>query len=310
MNARSSVVAVKLEETSAIKEEAVIAKTNKSGKTTIENLPGPRRQRALDWLNANTDPVTKTGRSVFRRGCNPHCITQLLGGLGTDCWPVVNNVPVNNFTGTPNRFISPGEFYVAGRSDWNPWGPVVPGDYGLVNAEAFQSNQESFHYFVQCGKDKWEPNYQGPHAKGKYLYVGKYKAMPQTDEEVQEERRVFPYRHLCEKSQKMIAKFYLEKFEDSFEEFHARRHERCNVKEIPDPAVVTAELNSLPGWENMLEKEQKIWTWRKLLVLVDFCFDLVPVVFDSYDENLYRELVNSNAANGHVATDYDLLGPV
>jgi len=54
--------------------------------------------------------------------------------MGTDPSPrLVLDPPVNENTGDPNRFIASGQFYIAGRGDWNPWGPQFPGDFGLVN---------------------------------------------------------------------------------------------------------------------------------------------------------------------------------
>lgn len=118
------VASIKIEDTTAVKDEADALKASKSGKIPIESLPPDRKERAKAWLNANMDPVIKKGRAVFRRGCHAECITTILGGMGTDEAPfLTRDPPTNPYTGTPNRFISNGEFYVAGRGDWNPWGP-------------------------------------------------------------------------------------------------------------------------------------------------------------------------------------------
>lgn len=185
--------------------------------------------------------------------------------------------------------------------------PVFPGDYGLVDEHVFQSEQTSFHLFVQCGKKKWDSNYQGPHAKGGYLYVGKYKRMAQ-DGEVKEERRVFPYSSMSDANQKSIAEY-----------FHRRIGHwegwRFGQEAKHKEDYLIPQIDFMADWEEWTDKDKGIWIWRSLLVLNDYSFNLVPVEFVSYDENLYRALVDLGAAkgpnsDGHVSTDYAELGPV
>jgi hypothetical protein len=116
-------IEVKLEQSEAKKEEEAKIERREE-KSSLNNLSPERRQRAMAWLNANIDPETGEGRKVFRRGCVPLTITTVLGGMGTDPWPLAKKVPPEYPKGSPNPFIQLGEFYIAGRGDWNPWGPV------------------------------------------------------------------------------------------------------------------------------------------------------------------------------------------
>jgi hypothetical protein len=148
----------------------------KEGDATV--LPEEEReQRRLcleKWIQANRDPKTDTGRFVFRRGCAKHCITQILGGSGVDPWPLVKKPPENDFTGSPNQFIEANHFYAAGCESFNPFGPRFPGDKGLLNLAAFESEvqadvgivQEEFHFFVECSDREHARHWHGPDAKG------------------------------------------------------------------------------------------------------------------------------------------------
>ena len=111
------------------------------------------------WIAANTDPNTGMGRYVFRKGCHKHCITKLLGGVGTDQNPV---------SSSDRQFIKKGDFYVAGNEAFNPYGPRFPGDPGLADMEglAANPNQKEFHVFVQCGSRPLSRLWQGNLAKG------------------------------------------------------------------------------------------------------------------------------------------------
>ena len=46
---------------------------------------------------------------------------------GEDPFPIAKKVPQPPILDSaPNPFIQEGEFYLAGRGDWNPWGPASP----------------------------------------------------------------------------------------------------------------------------------------------------------------------------------------
>jgi hypothetical protein len=128
-----------------------------------------RRRLCLEkWIQANRDPLTGMGRFVFRRGCAKHCITQILGGSGVDPFPIVKQPPENDFTGSPNQFIEANHFYAAGCESFNPFGPRFPGDKGLLNLAAFDTQvaQEEFHFFVECSGREHARHWHGPDAKG------------------------------------------------------------------------------------------------------------------------------------------------
>ena len=100
-----------------------------------------------------------------------------------------------------NPFIEHGQYYFAGRADFNPWTPKFPGDIGLVESwivcDEQRPTQETFHAFLHCSRKPYEPHYHGPDAKGKYLYLGRYRRVPlNEDDEVQETFRRIPYRAL------------------------------------------------------------------------------------------------------------------
>jgi hypothetical protein len=100
-------------------------RVKQEGSATSLSLDERTRRNACreKWIKANTDPKTKQGRFVFRRGCHRQCITQVLGGSGVDPWPTVSKVPALHNMNDGDPFIKPGEFYVAGNEDWNPFGP-------------------------------------------------------------------------------------------------------------------------------------------------------------------------------------------
>ena len=118
-----------------------------------------------NWIAANRDPETGQGRFVFRKGCHEKCITKLLGGCGTEVFPLCNMKPDHEFYG---RFIQNGEFYAAGNELFNPFGPRFPGDPGLVDVEHRERNpdQEEFHMFIQCGGKPLSRLWQGRSARG------------------------------------------------------------------------------------------------------------------------------------------------
>jgi hypothetical protein len=64
---------------------------------------------------------------------------------------LVKTAPVNWWTGFPNRFIRRGEYYFAGNLDYNPWGPVYSGDFGLVTTAVVQSSDEE----IEAGVFGW-----------------------------------------------------------------------------------------------------------------------------------------------------------
>jgi hypothetical protein len=144
-------------------------KIKKEGdKVKLTHKQSEDRRRHLDaWIKANTDPATGEGRQVFRRACHENCLTQILGGSGMVPWPIVEHAPENPFTGSPNRFIQPGQFYVAGNEAWNPYGPIFPGAEGLVNIDAFAANndQKEFHFFVQCSTKEFSRHWHGKNAR-------------------------------------------------------------------------------------------------------------------------------------------------
>jgi hypothetical protein len=272
-----------------------------------------RAKRKTNRRLANVDPVTGKGRKVFRRGCHKQCLTKILGGSGMHPSPKVSKPPiVNGFDENP--FIKKDEFYIAGRGDWNPWGPVFPGDTGLLDSNLIhnEGQQKHFHVFVQCSAQRHQPHYHGKEARGKRLYVGKYKCVPLDSEaEIQETSRTFFYSALGEESKWTMAD-------------HFRKHNVSVSWEEAPGKFRTVSSNTLANahnttaaaqheeevWDAMSEEKQTASAWVVMLIEAGYRIKIVPVEFVEYDETLYRTLVNYGASNGHVSLHDEELGPM
>lgn len=133
--------------------------------------------------------VTPSGmpRKTFAAGCQPRCLTHVLGGVGTDMMRVVNN---DFFDVHGHKLTGVGDLYIWGRADWNPWAPSFAGDDGLyLNdlgsllrhlAEMYgkEEVQVQFHLFRQCTEreniDLPYSAWHGKRAAGKTIYCGVY----------------------------------------------------------------------------------------------------------------------------------------
>jgi len=236
-------------------------------------------------------------------------------------YPMVANAPLVN--GGTNPFIDEGEFYDAGQGDWNPWGSRFPGDDGLVEAQAFKdiekevlkrgvfrSRQESFHLFVQCGKHPGEPQYQGPHARGKYMYMGRYRRKPQsTDDDVQEGSSFQLFPKIGPKTQFTMADWIRQ---------HSHRDE--DIKKLARPEWANQFRSGVDylgraselvaNWDELNHGKRETHAWVLFLSEVNYAIEIVPVESVAYEEDLYRALVDSGASCGHVSIDYYELGPM
>jgi hypothetical protein len=99
---------------------------------------------------------------------------------GTHSAPIVKIPPA--LDGHVNPFIEPGEFYFAGSSDWNPWTPFFSGDRGFIDTQFIEAGasgvQDIVQMFMHCSKKRHEPHYHGKKAAGKYMYLGRYRVLP------------------------------------------------------------------------------------------------------------------------------------
>lgn len=150
--------------------------------------------------------------------------------------------------------------------------------------------------FVQCSRKPWEDHYQGRDARGKYLYLGKYRLVPtDPNAEVVEEARTFLFRQLSEESKKTMAEFYAKhnctlRWMDGMNEITAG-------PEDLDPYLDDATSSGVSAWIRMLEDKQ-------------YRIEIVPVEFVKYDEDLYKALVKIGASNGQVSNLFEDIGPV
>ena len=118
-------------------------------------------------------------RAVFRAGCHSHCLTKVLGGVGTDDF---RRVSEDHILPDGHVLIRKGEFYLWGLADWNPWAPSFAGDSGLymfwdLASELKEKGQQHFHLFRHCtdNKLKMPPSaWHGKDAAKKALYLGMY----------------------------------------------------------------------------------------------------------------------------------------
>lgn len=181
---------------------------------------------------------------------------------------------------------------------------AFPGDTGLIDSQCLNSHQaelekgvdrtkqETFHVFVQCSQKPWEDHYHGKDARGKYIYVGKYRRL-KSDEEVQETARTFLYSQLSEESQKTMASFYC-KYQRTVKWFDKGKTKKAGPEELVQ----------------FLNGEETVATWITMLRTLQYRIEIVPVEYVEYDEDLYQALVDIGANNGTVATDYNHISPV
>jgi len=193
-------------------------------------------------------------------------------------------------------------------------GQSFPGDNGLVNALIFQPcpneleygfdrrKQENFHYFVQCSKKPWDDHFQGQNAKGKYLYLGKYRRVQEDpDSEISETSRTFLFSQLSVESKRTMA-----------EQFHKCQYTEHWVDggnhKSAGPEDILPYLTS--GGDAAASRHEIVQAWITMLEDMNYRIQIVPVEFVEYDEELYNALVAIEAYNGEVSTRFEDIGPV
>ena len=239
-------------------------------------------KREAQRRKLQVEPDGKTPRAVFRAGCHRHCLTQVLGGVGTDDERFVREDKV---TPDGHVLIREGEMYLWGRADWNTYAPSFAGDVGAYNDNlsvhlleqqecmGWEKPQETFHLFRECTHrfliDFPLSAYHGKGAKKKTLYCGKYRV--DHDLTYQQSFNEMPE---CTKA--------------CFCELQARRELGSGSSQLERRAN-----------EIMSQREEK-----------NEAFTMCSVEFVEYDEKLYRALVASGASNGRVEVDDAELGPL
>jgi hypothetical protein len=134
------------------------------------------------------EPDGKTPRAVFRAGCHAKCLTQVLGGVGTDMERFVKEDKV---LADGHVLIRAGEMYLWGRADWNTYAPSFAGDAGAYRDDlaaelreqqhkmGWAAPQTTFHLFRECTRrfliDLPLSAYHGKDAEKKTLYCGRYR---------------------------------------------------------------------------------------------------------------------------------------
>ena len=239
-------------------------------------------RRALQY-----EPDGKTPRAVFRAGCHAKCLTQVLGGVGTDMERFVKEDKV---LADGHVLIRAGEMYLWGRADWNTYAPSFAGDAGAYRDDlavelreqqhkmGWAAPQSTFHLFRECTQrfliDMPLSAYHGKDAEKKTLYCGRYRVAD--DDEVTFH---LYFKNLPSCTQECICELDARREIGSGEAVRAQRERRAS--EIMAERLQATEFYTLYGVE-----------------------------FVDYDEKLYRALVASGASNGRVDIDDVKLGPL
>jgi len=266
-------------------------------------------QRMLALKTLNGEP-----RKVFRRGCHKATITQVLGGSPMEPAPIVNNIPEGIFDNGVNPFIKKGEYYFAGRSDWNPWTPAYPGDVGFIESGWLAGPQETFHCFLDCAKKNYLPHYLGPKAKGKRLYLGRYRAVPDDADEVNVVEKAFMFKALEWDSKITMTEEFVKCDSNKiwFDDDGVFREATTQIamEEYLQPAKLKTENEQEGLWDSLPWKKKQARAWVEMLLDKNFRLHIRPVEFVEYDEELYEKLVEIGADSGCVSLDERELGPL
>ena len=251
---------------------------------TMANLKGfvSNPSRVEERAKYLLEPSSGKPRKVFRRGCHCSCITTVLGGIGCRPAPRVKK---------DREFIKKGEFYIAGREDWNPYDPVYAGDKGVINSVFFlESSQPYFHLFRQCSTVHHKSGYYGKQAAGGYLYLGVYEVDPE------DLPQGISFRDLPRETRHIHA------YQDV-----VKHGKRCSADKFALAAAIQPE-----EWPKLEHQEKCIEAMLVELESNNNAVWYTPVRFVRYDEGLYSELVRIGAVakNGKAIIDLDDLGPL
>lgn len=255
----------------------------KGGAKRIKDAHTMSREALRRRLQFEPDGVTP--RAVFRAGCHPRCLTQVLGGVGTDNQRFVREDKV---LPDGHVLIREGEMYLWGRADWNTYAPSFAGDVGAYRddlqqdlkdqqlAMGWAEPQAVFHLFRECTKrfliDMPLSAYHGKDAEKKTLYCGRYRV----DNEITYQQT---FNELPPCTQECICELAARREIGGSEAAQAQRERRAR--------------------DIMAEKARE-----------NLVYTMHGVEFVDYDEKLYRALVASGASNGRVEVNDVKLGPL
>ena len=248
----------------------------------LRQKDGETLKREAQRRKLQVEPDGKTPRAVFRAGCAHHCLTQVLGGVGTDMERFVREDKVMP---DGHVLIREGEMYLWGRADWNTYAPSFAGDVGAYRDKiparllrqqehmGWEKPQETFHLFRQCTHrfliDFPLSAYHGKEANKKTLYCGKYRVD------------------------------YDLTYEQSFKEMpECTKQCMCELEARHELGRGSSQLERRAN-EIMSQREEE-----------NEVFTMCSVEFVEYDEKLYQALVASSASNGRVEVDDAKLGPL
>ena len=208
--------------------------------------------------------------------------------------------------------IKEGEYLVCGRSDWNPQYPAFAGDLlGLLDQWNLDEIQDQeFHLFGHCSEEAHQVTYHGREAKGKRLYLGVYKQVPDDPlSDVQLLQHLVPFKCLNGASKDTMAQSWLKWADAGFtclrvgEPFN---QDFDKAKEIFEGDQ--EDEGSSKTWASLSDMDKRKRAYIERLVREDYKLDVGPIQFVRYDEAVYKYLVGKGAGNGRVAADDNTAG--
>ena len=238
--------------------------------------------------------------------------------MGRDHIPTVKSPPVvngfrsrQNNTTITNRFIRPGEFYVAGNAHWNRWTPFFPGDQGFVEKhvadKASRNGQTVFYMFLRCSNRKQDSHYHGRNAQTRYLYLGRYRIKTDSSGNLVVTKMC---QDLSLDAQFAMADLFSREKGYKWMLIGARvflpdlvllDSGRYDVKnEYYEMAKVKAEECKGRSWNTWTPRKRQILAWVEVMLVIQCSVEVVPVEYVHFDEKLYDALVEAGAYNGQV----------
>ena len=228
-----------------------------------------------------TEPDGVTPRQVFRKGNHARDISNVLGGVACDPFPVA----VKDW-GLPDGhiFVGKGDCYIAGTSGWNQWAPSFPGDGGMIEtyaANRLGPEQVQFHMFRECVQNpdsrqtviRPRSAFHGELAVGGYIYLGRYELDVDEDGELVEQQISFNQMALDKECFPEAQRTRIEELWEYYQKSKGLVESRFFCKEDEGDA----KARGLAACRRQLEHYDEVET-------------LVGIRFVDYDERLYAEL--------------------
>ena len=227
------------------------------------------------------EPDGVTPRHVFRKGNHARDISNVMGGVACDPFPVA----VKDW-GLPDGhvFLRKGDCYVAGTAGWNQWAPSFPGDGGMIEsyaADRLGAQQKLFHMFRECVQNpgtrqtvvRPRSAFHGELAVGGYIYLGRYELDVDEDGDLIQQEISFNQMALDKECFPEAQRTRIEELCEYCMKGKARVEDRFFRRDDEGDA----KARTLAACRRQLEEYDEVET-------------LVGIRFVDYDERLYAEL--------------------